>query len=110
MPLAPLRACPVPGCPVLVRRGRCRLHAVAKEHARPNRDVRQWYYSVPWIHLRYQVLTDAAYTCAQCGIIQADLAIDHIVKHDGQPDLFWDRNNLQALCPTCHGRKTAAGL
>jgi 5-methylcytosine-specific restriction protein A len=109
MPLAPLRACPVPGCAVLVRRGRCRLHAVAKEHARPNRDVRQWYCTPLWFQVRQQVLVDAAYTCAQCGVIQANLAVDHIEKHHGNLDVFWNRANLQALCPTCHGRKTARG-
>jgi len=94
---------------VLVEQGRCAPHAVARAHTRPNRDVRKWYYHVRWSHLRRAVLCDAAYTCAACGTIQADLAVDHIVKHEGNPELFWNRANLQALCVSCHSQKTARG-
>jgi len=82
---------------------------VALEHTRPNRDVRKWYYTVAWAHLRQQVLTDAAYTCAQCGMVQAWLDVDHIVKHNGDPARFWDRANLAALCKRCHSAKTQQG-
>jgi len=82
---------------------------VALEHTRPNRDVRKWYYTAQWAHLRQQVLTDAAYTCAQCGMVQAALDVDHIVKHEGDPAQFWNRANLQALCKPCHSRKTEQG-
>jgi 5-methylcytosine-specific restriction endonuclease McrA len=109
MPLAPKRYCAVPGCSVLVERGRCAPHAVALEHTRPNRDVRKWYYTLQWSHLRKSVLTDAAYTCAECGQIQLDLDVDHIVKHEGDPTRFWNRANLQALCKPCHSRKTVRG-
>ena len=34
--------------------------------------------------------------------------VDHIVPHRGDRDLFWDRNNWQALCHSCHSKKTAA--
>jgi len=72
-------------------------------------DVRRWYNNTPWHQLRRTVLVDAAYTCAQCGTIQADLAVDHIVKHNSDPELFWNRANLQALCFRCHSQKTARG-
>ena len=113
MPFRPRRYCAQPGCPVLLPGGpasRCPPHAVALEHTRPNRDVRKWYYTAPWIRLRLSVLCDAAYTCAECGVVQADLAVDHIVKHNGNAELFWNRANLQALCSSCHSRKTAHGF
>jgi len=109
MPSAPMRYCAYPGCGVLVERGRCAPHAVVRAHTRPNRDVRKWYYQTPWLQLRREVLVDACYTCAVCGTIQADLAVDHIVKHEGNPDLFLNRANLQALCVRCHSQKTARG-
>lgn len=28
--------------------------------------------------------------------------VDHIKPHRGNNDLFWDKNNWQALCATCH--------
>jgi 5-methylcytosine-specific restriction protein A len=59
--------------------------------------------------VRPQVLLEAAHTCAQCGHVQRRLEVDHIVKHNGDPRLFWDPANLQALCPTCHLAKTQRG-
>ena len=32
---------------------------------------------------------------------------DHIIPHKGNLELFWDEGNLQALCKSCHDRKTA---
>ena len=35
--------------------------------------------------------------------------VDHIIPHRGDPELFWDRSNWQALCKNCHDRKTGMG-
>ena len=56
-----------------------------------------------------QVFVEQAFACAQCGQVTQHLEADHIVKHDGQPGLFWNRANLQALCTPCHTRKTRRG-
>ena len=37
----------------------------------------------------------------------ASILVDHIVPHRGDYRLFWDEDNWQALCGTCHDRKTA---
>ena len=103
------RFCPVPGCSVLVPSGRCRTHAVQKEHARPNYDLRRWYRTPRWKALRAQLLVQHAYTCASCHRVHLDLEIDHVVRHDGDPARFWDVANLQPLCRTCHQSKTAHG-
>lgn len=62
--------------------------------------------------LRYQVLLDALFTCAMCGRTSDPRAMvaDHIIPHRGDPKLFFDRRNLQALCAhPCHsGLKQAA--
>ena len=99
-----MQYCAHPGCPILVARGRCRAHA-----ARPNADVRRWYMTVRWYRLRDAVLLDQAYACAQCGQVTLALEVDHIRKHDGDPGLFWNRENLQALCAPCHTTKTKRG-
>ena len=101
-----MQFCPEPGCGVLVPRGRCPTHALAQEHARPNRIVRRWYHTQRWVHLRAQVLVEACYTCAHCGVVSLHLEVDHIVKHEGDPLRFWDHTNLQALCAPCHTKKT----
>jgi 5-methylcytosine-specific restriction endonuclease McrA len=104
-----MQFCSEVGCGALVLFGRCKQHAVQLEHMRRNRDIRKWYYTSRWIHLRQQVMTEAWYTCAACGQVQADLQVDHIVKHEGDPARFWDRANLQPLCPRCHNLKTRRG-
>lgn len=39
--------------------------------------------------------------------VVAARAVDHIVPHRGDMTLFWDRNNWQSLCVSCHNAKTA---
>jgi len=82
---------------------------VQAEHSRPNYDLRAWYRTPRWKALRALVLREALYQCAECGQILLALEVDHIRKHDGSPVRFWDRANLQALCRTCHQRKTMKG-
>ena len=49
--------------------------------------------------------------CVHClarGHVTAATDLDHIVPHRGDEALFWDAgNNWQALCHTCHSKKTA---
>lgn len=33
--------------------------------------------------------------------------VDHIKPHKGNPVLFWDTHNWQAMSAACHNRKTA---
>jgi 5-methylcytosine-specific restriction protein A len=74
------------------------------------------YWTSRWKHktsgLRIRCLEKAAFTCADPFGIggRHDLAshADHIVDHLGDLKLFYDPNNLQALCPSCHSKKTMA--
>jgi 5-methylcytosine-specific restriction endonuclease McrA len=34
--------------------------------------------------------------------------VDHIVPHKGDEVLFWDQNNWQGLCDTCHSGAKAS--
>ena len=45
--------------------------------------------------------------CARNGRTAAASVRDHIIPHKGDMKLFWDETNWQALCKTCHDRKTA---
>ena len=46
---------------------------------------------------------DCVYCAAnQTGLPNASQCVDHIVPHGGDPDLFWDEDNWQALCYRCH--------
>lgn len=42
--------------------------------------------------------------CVECG--KPAKICDHIIPHRGDTSLFWDRNNWQPLCWSCHSRKT----
>lgn len=40
--------------------------------------------------------------CEKSNRIEASTVVDHKIAHRGDQALFWDRNNWQALCETCH--------
>ena len=49
--------------------------------------------------------------CAMCyakGRVAAATVVDHKVPHKGDPVLFWDVQNWQALCKTCHDQHKQA--
>jgi 5-methylcytosine-specific restriction enzyme A len=86
-----------------------RASARHRDRNRPNISIRRLYYTERWARLRSQVLVDAVYECAVCHTIQAQLDVDHIRPHRNDPTGFFDRENLQALCASCHTRKTIRG-
>jgi 5-methylcytosine-specific restriction enzyme A len=43
--------------------------------------------------------------CKAAGRITASELVDHIVPHNGDLTLFWDRNNWAASCWSCHSSK-----
>lgn len=111
----PLRACAQPGCPELVERGYCEKHAKAKpvvkrEDSRPTAAQRG--YGSRWQKARAGYLRKHP-LCVQCmereGRPVPATVVDHIVPHKGDMKKFWDRSNWQALCATCHNKKTARG-
>jgi 5-methylcytosine-specific restriction enzyme A len=111
MTVAPLRPCAYPNCRTLVVRGRCPTHAVLVEATRVNVDVRRWYRTARWARLRRVVLADQPICppCRAAGRVVATTDVDHVRPHCGDPGLFWDPNNLQALCHVCHTNKTNRG-
>jgi 5-methylcytosine-specific restriction endonuclease McrA len=47
--------------------------------------------------------------CVNCeahGIVTPSRLVDHIIPHVGDQELFWDRDNWQALCHRCHRLKS----
>lgn len=45
--------------------------------------------------------------CSQEGIAEPATIVDHIIPHNGDDVLFWDRGNWQSLCKPHHDAKTA---
>lgn len=68
------------------------------------REWRKLYKSARWSRLRQRVL-DADPLCRYCieaEVVEEATVVDHIKPHKGDPELFWDVNNLQPLCAGCH--------
>ncbi|MDW9781803.1 HNH endonuclease [Sinorhizobium meliloti] len=79
---------------------------LTREQERAKRSPwRKWYGLKRWRDMRWDVLTEALFTCQMCGNLESDtskLVADHRKPHRGKPELFWDRNNLWCLCEACH--------
>ncbi|WP_338042346.1 HNH endonuclease [Paenibacillus alba] len=46
--------------------------------------------------------------CLKKNRVTAATVIDHIIPHKGNRILFWDQENWQPMCGSCHGIKTAS--
>ena len=114
MPLRPPRECSYPGCSELIRGAdRCERHQVHK--ARFGADFRKSAktgasargYTYRWQKARKSYLIRHPY-CRECqrnGKLTLANIVDHIIPHEGDQRLMWDRDNWQPLCAKCHGRK-----
>jgi 5-methylcytosine-specific restriction endonuclease McrA len=86
-------------------------------HGEASEPWRKWYHWARWKHpqhgLRIRVLLRDLFTCQWpgCGRCENDtsqLVADHKTPHRGDPDLFWDEDNLWTLCKPHHdGAKQA---
>lgn len=106
-----LYLCKAKGCGnVIEKRGYCEEHKhldvpfVFKEN-RPQQDHSKMYQTARWKKLRAFILDRDEHRCAVCG--GHATIVDHIQPHEGNEELFYDENNLQLLCRSCHGTKTA---
>lgn len=102
----------VAGSSLKVRRAP--LQAAPGEQARSrSRDQAQpwraWYKTARWRKLRREVLKRDGYKCRQTGQLlvgkyPADnsAVVDHITPHRGDPELFWDEQNLQSVTAGWH--------
>jgi len=73
------------------------------------RRSKDWLNTARWQRLRLKVLTRDAYTCQQTGTLLSGRhpaanspVVDHIEPHRGDPDLFWDEDNLQSVTKAWH--------
>lgn len=80
-------------CQEAATRARKRRH----DQRRPN--SRQRGYTREWEALRAEFLRLHP-SCAFCGA--SATVVDHVKPHRGDKALFWNWNNLQALCKPCH--------
>lgn len=75
---------------------------------RPSAAVRG--YGRRWAAVRRRFLAEhpLCRLCAEHGLVEAAVDVDHITPHGGDNELLFAFDNLQPLCKACHGRKTRA--
>lgn len=102
MPVLPARPCSMPGCPRrAVQRGRCELHQRLSRQPDQRGSATERGYGYHWQQVSAAYLRRSP-ECVVCGAQATD--VDHIVPRSrGGTD---DEDNLQALCHSCHSRKT----
>jgi len=58
-----------------------------------------------WKSLRFLAKRRDGFKCVSCGAA-GRLEVDHIKPIRSHPELAFEMDNLQSLCPACHARKT----
>jgi len=105
-----LQPCQHPGCTQPGQAGPyCERHRPVQARADRREASKSWqhlYKSARYQRMRRIFMIKHPY-CIRCGLPGTDL--DHIVPHKGDATLFWDQKNWQALCKSCHSKKTAQG-
>lgn len=105
-----------PRCSALVMRGRCAACEAKHKPDAQRGSSTQRGYGYKWQQAREEWLklhplcVDPYREHERAGVVVAAQQVDHIVRHRkdfSRGGLFWNRNNWQSLCDTCHSRKTA---
>lgn len=115
MPRKALRPCRHSGCPNLTDGLYCAEHKIdipkkkfIHDKSRPWVSKYHNMYGKKWQKERKNYLWRnplCVCCCANGKFVQATV-VDHIRPHKGDKKLFWDKSNWQALCKSCHDRKT----
>jgi len=92
-----------------VKSGRCAAHSSKRIVRDPA--VKKLYNSPHWQSMRAAQLAKDPW-CSDClqqqRVHTFATDVDHITPHNGNPQLFFDVNNLQSLCKPHHSSKTAS--
>lgn len=109
MPMKPRVPCKHPGCAALVPSGTkyCDVHKPL--HPEEIRSAFERGYGKRWQKesKRFLQAHPLCVLCARNGRYVKATVVDHKTPHRGDPTLFWDQSNWQALCKSCHDHKTA---
>ena len=108
MPRRPNQPCKHNNCKYLVPHGKQYRDEHAKEHIRDVKSTSEKGYTSKWNKARARFLGKHP-LCEHClkkNIYTKAVVVDHVTPHRGDETLFWNENNWQALCKSCHDRKT----
>ena len=110
MPYRPKVPCRQPGCPNMVQPGKLYCEEHLKLHPEAIRSASKRGYGSRWQKESKRFL-QAHPLCVHCmkkspPMYVKATVVDHITPHRGNQELFWNRDNWQALCKPCHDKKT----
>jgi 5-methylcytosine-specific restriction protein A len=120
MPQAPRKPCRSPGCKELVTGSYCGKHERKKETEAKAQRIKydkergtsaSRGYSYRWskYSLQYRKNNPLCVMCEAKGKFTLAECVDHIEAVEDRNDpKFWDENNHQSLCNTCHNVKSEA--
>lgn len=110
MAMKPKHPCNKVGCRNLTTERYCEEHKVEthKAYDRYRGSAAERGYNSRWRRYRAQYIREhpLCCECEQAGIVTPTFAVDHIIPHRGDPELFWDPANHQPLCKRHHDQKT----
>jgi 5-methylcytosine-specific restriction protein A len=102
------KICNSPGCSNLINSNEryCKEHTfepVRTPFKNATRFNESLYHTAQWRTLRKKILNEQPY-CFKCGIPKDEtkLEVHHIIPPRGNEELFFNENNLVAVCPVCH--------
>lgn len=107
----PLRPCRKSGCNVLTSDTYCEQHKKERQTMQNayRKTAHERGYTSKWSKASkgYLLINPWCTECLKLGRYEAATETDHIIPHKGDMKLFWDKNNWQGLCHSCHSKKTA---
>lgn len=110
MPKRSYKPCSSPLCPNLTYEIYCKKHSKFRYgYDRYRGSASSRGYDARWRKARLHFLKrhPLCVMCEEKGVVEPAIVVDHIVPHRRDKELFWDAgSNWQALCVSCHSRKT----
>ncbi|MCG1029300.1 HNH endonuclease [Virgibacillus halodenitrificans] len=110
----PKRPCNEPGCNILTNQSYCDEHKknYNKEYDKLRDSSNKRGYNYRWQKYTesFLIRNPLCQHCIDRGDTVPATEVDHITPHRGNMKLFWDPNNHQGLCKSCHSRKTRKGF
>jgi 5-methylcytosine-specific restriction protein A len=101
------KICNYPGCNQLIDQSERYCSRHKKEEPKPFGSAVRYnellYKTTQWRSLRNRILKEQT-CCFKCGISknETSLEVHHIIPPKGNEELFFDEDNLAAVCPVCH--------
>ena len=107
MPWKPKTICCYPGCNELAHGQYCGKHKKLMSRIQNKKNSKIYNYQWRKASKAYLRKNPLCVHCKKEGRVTPATEVDHIIPHNCDMKLFWDKNNWQSLCKKCHSRKTA---